>query len=81
MGYRGTLPSIEIGQGRSYGFWLVVSALLLIAVLVPPLLLPLLLVLSLMPAVVALRRPWAGAPAYVSSGLPPSRSPRAPPRR
>jgi hypothetical protein len=81
MQHRGAvLSTIELSAGRSAGFWLVVSALLLLAVLVPPLLLPLLLFVSLLPLAVWGRRPWITAPARLTQAAASPRSPRGPPR-
>ncbi len=80
MGYQGTLSRIEFSYGRAVGFWLVVSALLLIAVLVPPLLLPLLFLLPSDPMVAAVRREWAVANAPASRDASRPRAPRGPPQ-
>ena len=80
MGYGGTLPRIGLRHERSLGLWLGLSALLVIAILVPPLLLPLLLGLSLEPLAAATRGPWIGVPTRGSRALTQPHSPRGPPR-
>ena len=80
MGYEGTLRRLGGQHELSLGLWLGLSALLLIAVLVPPLLLPLLLVLTLRPLLGAIRRPWTRRPARAAQGLRQPDSARGPPR-
>ena len=76
----GTSSRHAFPLGRSRGLWLIVSALFLAALLVPPLLLPLLLVLPVGPLLASMRLDWAlaQAPAPQVSSRP--RCPRGPPR-